>query len=254
MKAVILCGGKGLRMSSGSDYICKPLVKVGEMPLVWHIMNIYKKFGIKQFVLCLGYRGDAIKEYFMNMDWKNHTFRLKRENNAKDIEIFHPAEEWDIIFADTGQETMTGGRIKKIQPFIDEDNFMLTYGDAVSDINLDDLLRFHQEKGKIATVTGSRARSGYGIMKLQNDIAVDFQEKPILEGWINAGFFVLNKKVFDYISDDDRCVWEEEPLRRLVQDQELAVYQHAGFWQSVDSVKDLQAINELWNQNIRPWV
>lgn len=254
MKAVILCGGKGLRMGGDANVTCKPLAKVGGIPILYHIMTIYKKYQIKEFILCLGFRGDAIKDYFVNMDWKNNDFRLKTEQDSKKIEFINQPEDLDIIFADTGLESMTGARIKKIRQFIDEDEFMLTYGDAVSDINIDKLLAFHRQKGKIATVTGIKTKSGYGALQLKDGIAVDFKEKPLLADIINAGFFVLNKKVFEYIPDEDLCVWEEEPLKKLVQDQELAVYEHQGFWHSMDTLKDLQVINDMWDKNIRPWL
>lgn len=254
MKAVILCGGKGLRMSGDSNYTCKPLVNVGGMPILWHIMKYYKQFNVDEFVLCLGYNGDAIKEYFVNSYWKNNDFQMKTQKNGVKINLLNSPESWNIIFADTGSETMTGGRIKKIQKYIDEDEFMLTYGDGVSDLDIGKLLSFHRQKGKIGTVTGIRARSGYGIINVNDGIATGFEEKPVMDGWINAGFFVLNKNAFDYISDNEQCIWENEPMRQLVMDGELAVYQHEGFWQSIDTVKDVQLVNEMWNSNNRPWV
>ncbi len=250
MKAVILCGGKGLRMSGAANFTCKPLIEVGGMPILWHIMKIYKQYGIHEFILCLGYNGGHIKEYFLDLDWRSSDFQMREGGQ---IQFYNRPEEWNIIFADTGLETMTGGRIKRIQKYIDEDEFMLTYGDGVSDIPLHQLLEFHRQKGKIATVTGIKHRSSYGIIEVKNGIAISFQEKPLLEGWINAGFYVLNKKVFDYISGDG-CIWEDEPLNKLVQESQLAVYQHQGFWQSVDTIKDVEIINELWNSNNRPWV
>ena len=250
MKAVILCGGKGLRMSGAAHFTCKPLIEVGCMPILWHIMKIYKKYGISEFILCLGHNGNHIKEYFLNLNWRSNDFHL---NSNGEIHYYCKPEEWDIIFADTGLNTMTGGRIARIRKYIEEDEFMLTYGDGVSDIPLDQLLKFHRQKGKIATVTGIRHRSGYGILEVKNGVAASFQEKPLLDGWINGGFFVLNKKVFDYIKGDS-CIWEDEPLKKLVQDNQLAVYEHQGFWQSVDTVKDVELINELWKSNNRPWV
>ena len=247
MQAVILCGGKGLRMSA-ANLTCKPLVEVGGKAMLWHIMKIYKEFGTTQFILCLGHNGNAIKDYFLNLDWRSKDFHLADGT----IKYFNPPEEWNVIFADTGLDTMTGGRIKKIQKYITGDEFMLTYGDGISDIPLDQLLKFHRQKGKIATVTGIRHRSGYGLMEIQDGIARDFREKPLLDGWINGGFFVLNRKVFDYIDGDD-TIWEDRPLRALAHENQLAVYQHEGFWQSVDTVKDVHLINEIWHQS-RPWV
>lgn len=253
MKAVILCGGKGLRMSAESNFTCKPLVKVGGRAILWHIMKIYKLYGIKEFVLCLGYNGDAIKEYFLNLNWRSSDFQFITSDNHGEIKFLNHTEEWNIIFAETGLNTMTGGRIKRIQKYIDEDEFLMTYGDGVSDVPLNELIKFHREQGKIATVTGIRHRSGYGIMEISKGVATSFREKPLLDGWINGGFFVLNKKVFDYIKNDE-TVWENEPLKNLVLDNQLAVYQHEGFWQSVDTVKDVQTMNELWDSKNRPWV
>lgn len=254
MKAVILCGGKGLRMGGGLNYTCKPLVHIGNKPILWHIMMYYKQYNVNEFILCLGYNGGAIKDYFVNSNWKENDFNLKVEKNESKITLLNSSESWDITFADTGPETMTGGRIKKIQKYIDEDEFMLTYGDGLSDIAINKLLAFHKQKGKIATVTGIRARSGYGIINVNEGVATKFEEKPVIDGWINAGFFVLNKKVFNYIDDNEQCIWENTPMRQLVLDKELAVYQHEGFWQSVDTLKDAQQMNEMWNNNTRPWV
>jgi glucose-1-phosphate cytidylyltransferase len=254
LKAVILCGGKGLRMGYDSNITCKPLVKVGGMPILWHIMKFYKQFNIDEFILCLGFNQEAIKDYFANMDWRNNDFRLKANKNGVKISNLSLQESWDIIFADTGQETMTGGRIKKIQKYINEDEFMLTYGDGVSDVNIDALYKFHKQKGKIATVTGIRPRTGYGVMDVEEGVVTKFEEKPIMDRWINAGFFVLNKGVFDYLSDNEQCIWEEEPMRQLVLNRELAVYQHDGFWQPIDTIKDVQLVNEMWKNNKRPWV
>ncbi len=248
LKVVILCGGKGLRMSGDLKYACKPLADIGGRPMLWHIMNHYKQYGLDEFVLCLGHNGEAIKEYFINSDWRDNDFHLKKTKNGAQIRMLSPPERWDIIFADTGRETMTGGRIKKIQKYIDEDEFMLTYGDGLSDIAIDELLAFHRQKGKIATVTGIRARSGYGIINVVEGVATKFEEKPVIDGWINGGFFVLNTKVFVYLEDSEQCVWEDEPMRRLVMDRELAVYRHDGFWQSVDTAKDVQLMNEMWSR------
>lgn len=249
MKAVILCGGKGLRISGAAGSRSKPLIEIGGMPILWHIMKMYKVFGIHEFILCLGHYGDLIKEYFLNVNWRSNDFRL----NNGEVHFNSRPEEWDIVFADTGLDTMTGGRIGRIKSYIDEDEFMLTYGDGVADIPLDRLLRFHREKGRIATVTGIRQRTSYGIIRVENGLATSFAEKPLLDGWVNGGFFVLNKKVFDYINGD-QCVWENEPLRRLAEENQLAVYQHNGFWQSMDTAKDVELLNGLWSQNIKPWV
>ncbi|SES72414.1 glucose-1-phosphate cytidylyltransferase [Natronincola peptidivorans] len=252
MKAVILCGGKGLRMSGDSSFTCKPLAKIGNKPILWHIMEVYMHHGIHDFILCLGYNGEAIKEYFMNFDWKDHDFELSIRNNIKEIKFFNQLDQLNITFVDTGLNTMTGGRIKRIQKYIDEDEFMLTYGDGVADINLDGLIKFHREKGKFATVTGVKNRSSYGIIDIKDGIATSFLEKPLQDGWINGGFFILKKEIFDYITGDE-TIFENEPLRNLVQDHQLAVYQHEGFWQGIDTIKDLQLANKEWNNSNSQW-
>ncbi|WP_353893796.1 glucose-1-phosphate cytidylyltransferase [Proteinivorax hydrogeniformans] len=253
MKAVILCGGKGMRMGGEVSYTCKPLIKVGGMPILWHIMKIYKSYGINEFVLCLGHNGDAIKEYFLNLDWKTNDFQLKIGSNYKEIKILKNREEWNITFADTGLDTMTGGRIKRIKKYISDDEFMLTYGDGVSDIPLDKLLNFHRQNRKIATVTGVKQKSGFGFLEAEGDVVKSFIEKPLLNGWVNGGFFVLNREVFDFI-EGDKTVWEQQPLKKLVQENQLAMYQHDGFWHCMDTVKDVHSLNELWNKNDKAWV
>lgn len=249
MQAVILCGGKGMRMRDTADLTPKPLVEVGGMPLLWQIMKIFKAFAINDFILCLGYKGEAIKEFFLNLNWKNHDFQL----TAQGIRYFHQPEGWNITFADTGLNTQTGGRIKRIEKYIDEDIFLLTYCDGLADIPLDKLLEFHRKKGKIATVTGIRRPTGYGIMEEEQGVVTSFKEKPLLEGWVNGGFFVLNKKVFEYIPGD-QCIWEEQPLKQLAAERQLAIYRHWGFWQSLDTPKDVELVNELWAGGARPWV
>lgn len=253
MKAVILCGGKGLRMAGDSRVVSKPLARVGNIPLLMHIIKIYKHYGIDEFILCLGYHGEAIKEYFMNFDWLNNDFSIKTTGNLKEVKIFNKIEQLNISFIDTGLDTMTGGRIKRIQKYINEDEFLLTYSDGLSDIDISKLINYHRERDKIATVTGVRNRSSFGIIEVKNGLANSFIEKPIQDGWINGGFFVLKKEVFDYINNDE-TIWENEPLRRLAADNQLAVYKHEGFWQCIDTIKDLQHVNEQWENNIRPWV
>ncbi|HCC08180.1 MAG TPA: glucose-1-phosphate cytidylyltransferase [Clostridiales bacterium] len=244
MQVVILCGGKGTRLKTNED-IPKPLALVNEKPLIWHIMKIYSKFGFNEFILPLGYKGDKIKEYFMHYDWMNHDFmKIGSENR---IELLEEHEKWNITFVNTGLETMTGGRIKKIEKYIKEDTFMLTYGDGLADIDIDDLINFHMYKGNIATVTGVERKTQYGVLSVKDGIAESFNEKTSLDGLINGGFFVLDKKVFDYLSEDDECIWENEPLSRLANDGELAVYEHKGIWMAIDTYKDLIEANQKWN-------
>lgn len=244
MKVVILCGGKGSRLASPTDQKPKPLAMVNGKPIIFHIIKIYMKYGFNDFILPLGFGGEKIKEYFWNYEWKNKDFIKDSANDT--IKFLDKPESWKITFVDTGLDTMTGGRIKKIQKYIDEDVFMLTYGDGISDINIKDLLNYHYSKGKIATVTGIERKSQYGILNVENGIAKSFEEKSKLDGIINGGFFVLNNKVFDYIEDSDECIFEEKPLRDLAKQSELSVYLHKGYWIAIDTFKDLMNANKTW--------
>lgn len=244
MKVVILCGGKGSRLRSPADDTPKPLALVQGKPIIWHIMKIYSSFGYKDFILPLGFGGDKIKEFFWNYHWKYNDFIQKFGENK--ITMLQKPENWNITFVDTGIETMTGSRIKKIVDYVDSDTFLLTYGDGLSDINITELVNYHMKKGRIATVTGISRNSQFGILSVKDGIATDFSEKSKLDGIINGGFFVLNKKVFDYLLLEDSCVFEREPMQRLACAGELAVYEHKGFWLAIDTYKDLQEANERW--------
>ncbi|WP_053957057.1 sugar phosphate nucleotidyltransferase [Inediibacterium massiliense] len=250
MKVVILCGGKGLRMK-GEDDLPKPLQKVGDKPILWHIMKTYMYYGLDEFILLLGYEGEKIKEYFMNDYWKNNNFVLDRRENK--IHIMEEYEKWKITFVDTGKETMTGGRIKQIESLIDDETFMLTYGDGLSDIHIKNLLDFHNKHKKIATLAGIQKNSSYGQLTVKNHIAKSFEEKPSTGEIINGGFFVLNKKIFEYISDEKNCIFEQEPLINLTKDGQLAVYPHKGFWIGIDTYKELVLVNEMCSQKKAPW-
>ena len=246
LKVVILCGGHGIRMKDITEHIPKPLAVVGGRPILWQIMKIYSKYGFDDFILPLGYKGEKIKEYFMNYDWMQNDFILDFRGNENKVFLLKKPENWRITFVDTGINTMTGGRIKRIQPFIDEDNFFMTYGDGLCDVDLTKLLKYHQEMGVKATLTGIEKKSQYGILKVQDGLAVSFGEKTEIEGLINGGFFVLNRAIFDYL-EDDRCVFEKEPMTKLTSEGQLAVYEHKGFWHAVDTVKDLQDIDSEWD-------
>lgn len=245
MKAVILCGGKGSRMASPTENMPKPLALVNGKPIIWHIMKIYMSYGISEFILPLGFGGDKIKEYFWNYEWKNHDFTMDKVSG--NVKMLESSENWKITFIDTGLETMTGGRIKRIEKYIDEDTFMLTYGDGLSDINIDTLLKFHRSSGKIATLTGIARKSQYGVLTVKDGIAAAFEEKSRLDGIINGGFFVLDRRIFDYLEDREDCVFEDKPLKNLTDKGELAVYIHNGYWMAVDTYKDLEAVNKTWN-------
>ncbi|AOT72849.1 glucose-1-phosphate cytidylyltransferase [Geosporobacter ferrireducens] len=253
MKVVILCGGKGTRMRDAAENLPKPLVRIGEKPILWHIMKIYQHYGFNDFVLLLGYKGEKIKEYFMDYSWKNHDFILDMDSGADDIQLLQKVENWKITFIDTGLNTMTGARIKRAQQYIGDAPFMLTYGDGLADIDLHALLTFHKEKGKIGTVTGISKKSQYGTLTIQEDVAQSFQEKEQTEGVINGGFFVFNPGVFHYLREEDHCILEQEPMRNLVADRELAVYQHRGLWIAMDTYKDLQEANQIWHQQNNSW-
>ncbi|SHK07211.1 glucose-1-phosphate cytidylyltransferase [Clostridium amylolyticum] len=247
MQVIILCGGKGSRLRSENDTLPKPLALVNGKPLIWHIINIYRNFGYKEFILPLGYGGDMIKEYFYNYEWKNSDFTLDYSKGER--KLHKNFEDWKVTLVDTGINTMTGARIKKIEKYITQDDFMLTYGDGLSDININSLVKYHKEKGRIATVTGILKNSQYGVMEIKQGIATNFREKSSAIGIINGGFFVLNRKVFNYLKDEDSCIFEEEPLNTLASLGELAVYEHHGFWLAVDTYKDLLEANKSWGGN-----
>lgn len=251
---VILCGGRGTRLQEETEYKPKPLLEIGGRPILWHIIKGYSHYGFRTFILCLGYKGKAVKEYFLNYEYMNNDFALN--TRSKDCRVFnsHPeGEEWTIVFSDTGQETNTGGRIKRVEKYIHGDIFMATYGDGVSDVNIKALLDFHLGHKKIATITGFHPRSKYGQVKVRkNGEILAFKEKPRLQDSINGGFFVFNRRFFDYLDDD--CVLEGEPFERLVANKQMALYNHEGFWFAVDTPKDYQEINAMYEARRTPWI
>ena len=252
MKAIILAGGFGTRLSEETDLIPKPLVEIGGKPILWHIMKIYSTHGINEFVICCGYKGYSIKQYFQNyfLHQSNVTFQLKE--NKLDVHR-NDAEPWKVSLVDTGEKTMTGGRLKRVRDFVKDDKaFCFTYGDGVSDINISDLIKFHLNHGKLATVTATRPPGRYGAIKFGiNNLVDSFQEKP--DGsWINGGFFVLNPDVIDFIKDD-KTSWESEPLNSLAEKDELCAYKHYGFWQPMDTLREKNILNNLWDKGNAPW-
>ena len=251
MKVVILCGGRGLRMNEITEDIPKPLAPVCGKPMLWHIMKIYKHYGFDEFILLLGYKGDKIKEYFMDYKWKNHSFVLNTKTD--DVKLLEESEDWNIAFLDTGFETMTGSRIKRAQKYIGNETFMLTYGDGLSDIDLRKLLAYHREKGKIATVTGIDKKTQYGTLTIENGIARSFREKQASGGIINGGFFVFEPEIFDYLDDDTNCMLEREPLERLAAKGQLAVYMHDGFWTACDTYNDILNLNKECEGGSKLW-
>ncbi len=254
MKVVILCGGMGMRLREETEYRPKPLVDVGGRPIVWHIMKHYAHHGFKEFVLALGYRGWMIKEYFLNYDAMSNDFtvRLGDKASVKYLDS-HGEQDYMVTLAETGLNVMTGGRLKRLARHIDSDTFMLTYGDGLADVDIKALLAFHQAHGRIATVSGVRVQSRFGILDLDASSRVKrFAEKPQLGDWSSAGFFVFNKKIIDYLGGDD-CVLEEDPLRRLADEGQLAAYQHTGCFHTMDTYREYLALNEMWAKNQAPW-
>ncbi len=254
MKTVILAGGFGTRISEESHLKPKPMIEIGEKPILWHIMKIYSHYGYNDFIICLGYKGYCIKEYFAHyfLHESDITFDFRKRNER--IIHQHNAEPWKVTLVDTGHETMTGGRVKRIQPYVGKETFMLTYGDGVSDVNIRRLVDFHKSHGKLATVTSTQPGGRFGAMKMSPEgHVVGFQEKPKGDGaWINAGFFVMEPEVFDYI-DDDRIILEKEPLENLARDEQLVAYKHAGFWQPMDTLRDKNQLDDLWKSGNAPW-
>lgn len=253
MKAVILAGGFGTRIAEESDSRPKPMINIGGKPLLWHIMKIYSYYGVKDFILCLGYKSYMIKEYFFN--YYHHTSDLRIDLCAGKYEVLNSqSEDWTVTLVDTGLETMTGGRLMKIAPYLDDEPFCLTYGDGLSNINITKEIEFHKKHGKLATVAAVQPPGRFGILSVvENGLVNSFQEKPADEiGWINGGFFVLNKKVIEYI-DGDGTSWENEPLRNLAKDGQLVAYTHKGFWQPCDTLRDKRELESLWNSNKTPW-
>jgi glucose-1-phosphate cytidylyltransferase len=255
MKAVILCGGKGTRIRDISEDMPKPMVPIGSKPIVEHIMGIYGRHNVNDFVLCLGYKGSKIKEYFANyrdavLDF---TIDLGR-NGTVEYHDQRPLPPWRVTLADTGLEAMTGCRIKRIQRYIGNEPFMLTYGDGVADIDLNALLAFHRAHGKLVTLTAVRPPSRFGELVVEGQRVVDFQEKPqTMEGFINGGFFVCEPGAFDYVSDDEGCIWERDPLQRLAKDGQLMMYVHEGFWMPMDTAREFEYLNKLWHSGRAPW-
>ena len=255
MKVVILCGGMGTRMKEETEYRPKPMVEIGGKPILWHIMKIYSHYGFKDFVLCLGYKGEMIKEYFYNYEILNNDFTVELGNHNH-IEIYNNHKEigWRVTLVDTGEMALKGSRIKKIEKYVDNDLFMLTYGDGVADINIQELLSFHKSHGRIGTLTGVRPPSRFGEMVVKDNRVVSFTEKPqVSKGLINGGFFVLNRKIFNYLSEDDNCDFEIGPLEQLAKKGELMLYEHKGEWACMDTYRDMNYLNKLWQTGKAFW-
>jgi glucose-1-phosphate cytidylyltransferase len=252
VKAVILAGGRGTRISEESHLKPKPMIEVGGKPILWHIMKLFSHHRITNFVICLGYRGYVIKEYFANYFLHMSDVTFDMATNGMEVHEKY-AEPWRVTLVDTGDETMTGGRLKRVRKYLEDEPFCFTYGDGVSDVDISKLVAMHRRHGKRATVTAIQPPGRYGSLHIEGSSVTSFQEKPAGDGaWINGGFFVLNPDVLDYI-EGDTTSWEVGPLQRLAGEGELMVYQHTGFWQAMDTLRDQNQLEELWRHGNPPW-
>jgi len=254
MKVVLLAGGFGTRLSEETDIRPKPMVEIGGKPILWHIMKTYSQYGFNEFVVLLGYKGYYIKEYFANYFLHQSDVTIDMSNGSMEV-LNNSSEPWKVTLLDTGLYSMTGARIKKAQSFIGDEPFMLTYGDGVADIDIAELVNFHKSHGKSMTMTSTQPAGRFGALDIDENNKVNvFKEKPKGDGsWINAGYFVCEPKVFDYIAQGDSVVFEQEPLQNIAQDGELITFKHDGFWKPMDSLKDKNDLNELWDKNLAPW-
>jgi glucose-1-phosphate cytidylyltransferase len=251
MKAVILAGGRGSRISEETSIKPKPMIEIGEKPILWHIMKFYSAHGINDFVICCGYLGYVIKEYFAN--YFVHTSDVTYDLANNKVEVHHQTTEpWKVTLVDTGLDSMTGGRLKRVKQYLDDEDFCFTYGDGLSDVNITKLLKFHQESGKLATVTAVQPPGRFGALILDSTDVKGFREKPEDGGWINGGFFILNPQVIDYI-EDDSTTWEREPMERLVKDNQMNAFLHHGFFQPMDTLRDKNQLEEMWEKGKAPW-
>jgi glucose-1-phosphate cytidylyltransferase len=252
MKAVILAGGLGTRISEETGIKPKPMIEVGGKPILWHIMKMYSAHGIRDFVICCGYKGYVIKEYFAIYFLHMSDVTFDMENNNMQVHSRN-AEPWRVTLVDTGDSTMTGGRLKRVRGYLGDDDFCFTYGDGVGNVDIGRTIGFHQQHRKLATVTAVQPPGRFGSLETQGDDVLSFQEKPHGDGsWINGGFFILSPKVIDLI-DGDQTSWEREPCERLARDRQLSVYRHSGFWQPMDTLRDKIHLEELWQSGKAPW-
>jgi glucose-1-phosphate cytidylyltransferase len=253
MKAVILAGGLGTRLSEETEVRPKPMIEIGGMPILWHVMKIYSAHGVREFVICLGYKGYLIKEYFANYYLHSCDVTFDMTEN-KTVVHRSTAEPWRVTLVDTGNDTMTGGRLMRVLPYVEQDEaFCFTYGDGLADVDVTASLSLHRESGRLATVTAVQPPGRFGALEVEGDRVLGFREKPRGDGgWINGGFFVLSPRVVAYL-EDDRSVWENEPLAGLARDGELSCYEHAGFWQPMDTLRDKRQLQELWESGAAPW-
>ncbi len=252
MKAVILAGGLGTRISEETQLKPKPMIEIGGKPMLWHIMKTYSSYGINDFVICCGYKGYMIKEYFANYFLHTSDVTFDMQNNKMEVHKKF-AEPWKVTLVDTGLETMTGGRLKRIKDFVKDGTFCFTYGDGLSDINISKLIEFHKKNKTISTVTAVQPPGRFGTLDISGNKIVNFKEKPAGDGnWINGGYFVLEPSVFDYL-DDDKTIWENKPLEKLAQENQLSAFKHTGFWQPLDTLREKNYLEKLWNSDKAYW-
>ena len=254
MKILLLAGGFGTRLSEETDIRPKPMVEIGGKPILWHIMKIYSHYGFNDFVILLGYKGYYIKEYFANYFLHQSDVTIDIQTGKLEV-LNNSSEPWKITLLDTGLDTMTGGRIKRAQDFVEDESFMLTYGDGVSDIDIDELINFHKSHGKAMTMTSAQPDGRFGALNIDEENRVrEFKEKPKGDGsWINAGYFVCEPKVFDYITEGDSTIFEQAPLKNLAKDGEIFTYKHDGFWKPMDTLRDKQHLQQMWESKKAPW-
>ena len=255
MKAVILCGGLGTRMREETEYRPKPMVEIGGRPILWHILKFYAQFDVRDFVLCLGYKGQIIKDYFLNYEAMNSDFTMSLGRlSAISYHAAHEEQDFRVTLAATGDNTMTGGRLARVKRYVGGERFLVTYGDGLTDLDLADALRFHESHGRLATVMTVRPSSRFGVLDLSTEGRVDaFAEKPTLEGWVNAGYFIFEPEVFDYLDIAESCTLEREPLEQLAAQGELMAYRHDGFFFAMDTYREYLQLNEMWNSGKAPW-
>lgn len=253
MKVLILAGGFGSRLSEETALKPKPMVEIGGKPILWHIMKIYSSFGYNDFVIMLGYKGYIIKEYFANYFLHQSDVTIDTSNNA--IEIHNnKSEHWKVTLIDTGKDTMTGGRIKRVQKYVNDQPFLLTYGDGVADVNIDELVRFHKKQKSVVTMSAVQPEGRFGSLTISNEKVTEFIEKPTGDGaWINGGFFVCQPEVFDFIKEGDATIFERSPLEKLASEGKLSAFKHKGFWKPMDTLRDKDALEKLWNENKAKW-
>jgi len=252
-QVVILCGGEGTRLREETEFKPKALVEIGGRPILWHLMRIYHRWGYRRFVLCLGYKGEQIKDYFLNYQWRDRDFTMQlKSGQCEPRNGEGMIEDWEITFVETGPSTQTGGRLFRTREYLEGDTFLFNYCDGLSDVDLDKLVAFHRAKKKIATLTGFHPRSRYGVIRSDdNEIVNYWQEKPMTTDLTSGGFFVMNRKIFDYL--DPECILETGPLERLSAEGELALFVHHGFWFSMDTYKEAMMLNEMWKKGEAPW-